>query len=125
MKKSILYLDDEAACLKLFQETFSKEYDVRTATTRAEARRLLSERRAEIIISDQIMPEISGTEFLREIAEIYPKSFRVLLTGGMMVGDVVREVSTGIVQLFMTKPWEAQNMREALERAGMAFDVRG
>ncbi len=125
MKISILYLDDDAACLKLFQETFGREYDVRVATTCGEARRLLSERRAEIVVSDQVMPEMSGTDFLREVAGAYPESFRVLLTGGVTVGGVMREVGAGTVQLFIAKPWEAHEMREALRRAGLSFYTAG
>src|SRR2546423_10503171 len=103
MKRSILYLDDDAACLKIFQETFGKDYDVRTAISEREAHLMLMERPAEIIISDQVMPEIEGTEFLRGIAAKYPSSYRVLLTGGVMLGNVVHEVCAGIVQLFVAK----------------------
>ncbi len=119
MKLSILYLDDEAQCLNVFQETFKIDYDVRTATTSTEAHILLSERPAEIVISDQYMPEISGTEFLRAVAEKHPESCRVLLTGNTLVGTVMREIADGIVHLFVTKPWTEQSMAQALERASL------
>ena len=122
MEQSILYLDDDASCLLVFQETFKKDYEVRTATTPAEAHALLSARPADIVISDQLMPEIKGTEFLRQVAARYPASYRILLTGGVGVGNVVTEVGTGIVHLFVPKPWTEQSMRQMLERAGIRRD---
>lgn len=119
MKQSILYLDDDAACLTLFQHTFDEDYDVRTALTHVEARCLLATRPADIVISDQIMPDIKGTDFLREVAKEYPESYRVLLTGGTTVGNLLHEISTGIIQLFLTKPWTLKDMRQMLEIASM------
>lgn len=103
---------------------FSDQYDVRTAATLSEARRVLAECSAEIIISDQSMPEIDGTEFLREAAAMCPESFRILLTGQVSVGDVLEEVSTGIIHLFETKPWREERMREILDRASTVLDRR-
>lgn len=122
MKRSIFYFDDEARCLDLFRDMFEGGYDVRTAATLSEARRALSQRPADIVISDQRMPEISGTDFLREVAAAYPRSFRVMLTGGMTVGEAIPEIGSGVVQLFVTKPWEEQTMREMLERACRILD---
>ena len=48
MKRTILYFDDEAACLNLFRETFGDEYEVRIATTLAEAWRMLDEQPAAV-----------------------------------------------------------------------------
>ena len=124
MKRSIFYLDDEAICVEVFQDMFGDEYDVRTATTLAAARSALTERPADIIITDQRMPDIEGTEFLREMSDLHPASFRVMLTGSAMVGDVIREISVGLVNLFVAKPWTEQNMRQMLKRASESFELR-
>lgn len=124
MKRSILYLDDEAQALDLFQKMFAAEYDVRTAATIFEAREMLSERPADIIISDQEMPEISGTAFLAEVAKEYPRSYRIMLTGSMLAGEALPEILSGIVQLFIPKPWTEQFMREMLERTELQLDLQ-
>ncbi len=116
MKHSIFYLDDEEVLLDLFREMFDDEFDVRTSTTLTEARRMLKECSADIIISDQVMPEIEGTMFLREAAQICPNSYRILLTGRVSVMDVVSEITTGIVQMLAPKPWDEESLRRALER---------
>ncbi len=123
MKRTLFYLDDEAGCLDVFQAIFGQEYDVRTTTEPADARRMLADQPADIVISDQSMPEISGTEFLCEIARAYPASYRVMLTGSMVVGEALPEISSGIVQLFVAKPWKETSMRWMLERASLHFDL--
>jgi len=125
MKRTILYLDDEEHCLEVFRLMFGGEFDVRTVGTPGEARLELASRAAEIVISDKLMPEIDGTEFLREVAEKYPASCRVLLTGMATVGGVVQQIGNGVVQFFLTKPWTKQEVREVLERAGALLESRG
>jgi DNA-binding NtrC family response regulator len=124
LKPTILYIDDEPGCLSLFQEMFGGEYEVRTATTPAEARRLLAEHPADIVISDQSMPEIKGTDFLREVAATQPSSYRVLLTGNITVGEAITEIGAGIVHVFITKPWAGENMCEVLGRASIGVELR-
>lgn len=124
MKRSILYFDDEVACIDVFQEMFGDDFDIRTASNLSDARRAMLERAADIVISDRRMPEIDGTDFLREVAELYPSSYRVMLTGSATLGDLIREISDGVVNLFVAKPWTEQSMRGLLERASSSFELR-
>jgi two-component system, NtrC family, response regulator HupR/HoxA len=121
LKRSVLYLDDEAGCLDLFMEVFGREYDVRTATTPAEARRMLAARPADVVISDESMPETTGKAFLAEVAARYPAAYRVLLTGSITVGVAIGEISVGVVQGFVSKPWGKEDIYRVLER-GLADD---
>jgi DNA-binding NtrC family response regulator len=119
LKRAIFYIDDEAVCLSLFQERFGGEYDVRTAATLSEARRMLEERPADIVISDQSMPEIKGTDFLSEVAKTHPQSYRVLLTGSIGFGEVIPEIGDGTIHFFLPKPWTEEFMRHMFERASV------
>jgi DNA-binding NtrC family response regulator len=123
VKTSVLYFDDEAVLLDVFKDMFRHEYDVWTASTLSEARAALSAH-PDIIISDQSMPEISGTDFLREAMNLSPRSFRILLTGYGQVGDVVPEIISGVIQLFIKKPWAESEMSEALKRAVLTLNRR-
>jgi DNA-binding NtrC family response regulator len=116
-KPTILYLDDDVRCLDVFLEMFEDDYDVRVARTHAEARRALAGQSFDIVVSDQFMPDGNGIEFLREVAAAQPTAFRILLTGGTHIGALLGEIATGVIQLFATKPWSEQSMREKLERA--------
>jgi DNA-binding NtrC family response regulator len=124
MKRSVFYFDDDAKLLDIFQEMFEDEYDVRTATKLEDARRMLSECTADIIITDQSMPEISGSEFLREVLKKCPHSFRIMLTGYSLVGDVFGDITNGLIDVFIVKPWTEEQMRQILERGSAAFESR-
>jgi DNA-binding NtrC family response regulator len=117
MRQSVFYLDDEQTLLDIFRETFSDTYEIYTAATLAEARRVLAACNVDIIISDQKMPEIEGAEFLREASALCPESFRIMLTGQAVVGDMLMEIRSGIIHLFVSKPWTEDQMRRILERA--------
>ena len=117
VKPTVLYFDDERALLDIFEQMFSDEYEVHTASTHAEARQVLSSCGVNIIISDWSMPDISGIDFLREAREACPDSFRIILTGYGQVGDAIGEISAGLVELFITKPWAETDLRRALQRA--------
>lgn len=124
MKRSVFYFDDDATLLDIFQEMFEDEYEVRTTTKLADARHMLSECAADIIITDQSMPEISGSEFLREAIKKCPHSFRIMLTGYSVVGDVYGDITKGLIDVFIVKPWKEEQMRQVLERGGAVVEAR-
>ncbi len=122
--RTIFYLDDETICLDVFQQMFGHEYDIRTATNIALARDALAARAADIVISDQTMPDCEGLEFLREVASVYPGSCRALLSGNISAGDIFGQIGNGVVDLFIAKPWTRQSMNQALERASLLVEQR-
>lgn len=122
MRRSVIYLDDEPGLLEIFEEMFGDEYDVRTAATPTVARRLLAETAADVIISDQRMPEMDGVDFLREVARLYPHSLRILVSGYVKVIDVMAAVGTGTINVFVPKPWTNEYMAQVLERSKLALD---
>ena len=121
MKKSIFYFDSNAGCLERFRGAFGGEYEIRPLTTLSEARRALTECATDVIISEQNVPDISGLDFLREAAETCPRSYRVMLTGEPVLAEAIREVSTGVIHVFIPKPWTVENMRQVLDLAEMQF----
>lgn len=123
-KHSIFYLDDNEEMLELFEAVCGQEYDVRTASSPADGLTMLNSCSADIIISDQRMPEMEGTEFLRRAKELYPKSLRILLTGEARFGDVLKEIKEGVVECFIQKPWEPVKMRNMLEWASISYEMR-
>lgn len=120
---SILYVDDDDQMLRLLAEMFGGEFEVRTTNDTDEAFRMLDERPADIRISDQRMPKMEGTQFLRRVSERHPLSFKMLVTGHATIAGTLSELSSGIVQQFIPKPWEEAIMRAALTHVQLA--VRG
>ena len=119
MRKKIIYLDDEPLCLRLFEAAFGEEYDVRVAETPTQARALVSQGAPDVFICDQRLGASSGTDFLAEVAARCPSSYRVLLTGTAVLGGVLTEIGSGVVEAFVTKPWTEEGVRHLLARAEM------
>jgi DNA-binding NtrC family response regulator len=119
MRPSIFYLDDDPSQLELFSEMFRREYDVRTSTDLSEALGMLAACSADIIISDEVMPGVRGTEFLMAAAQLCPDAVRVLLSGQLLLGEALPYVLSGVAQLFVAKPWTEDQMRDVLERASV------
>ncbi len=125
MKRTVFYFDDDLPTLGRFRGMFGDAFNVTTATGLGEARRVLAECAPDIIICDQVVPEIDGAEFLRQAAAACPDAFRILVTGYAGAGDVPGEIGGGIINVLIPKPWAWEHMRQVLERAAALLDWPG
>ncbi|WP_341527163.1 response regulator [Nostoc sp. UHCC 0302] len=117
-KPKILVVDDEPDNLDLLYRTFYRDYKVLRATSGPAALDLLSqEGEVAVIISDQRMPMMSGTEFLSLTATQYPDIIRIILTGYTDVEDLVEAINAGKVFKYVTKPWEAEELKAVVRQA--------
>ncbi|HAX74575.1 MAG TPA: adenylate cyclase [Cyanobacteria bacterium UBA11372] len=117
-KPKILVVDDEPDNLDLLYRTFYREYQVLRATSGPAALEILANHKdIAVIISDQRMPQMSGTEFLSLTATQYPDIIRIILTGYTDVEDLVEAINSGKVFKFVTKPWEAEELRGVVQQA--------
>ncbi|MBD2774535.1 response regulator [Iningainema tapete] len=117
-KPKILVVDDEPDNLDLLYRTFYREYKVLKAGSGPAALELLAqEGDVSVIISDQRMPMMSGTEFLSLTATQYPDIIRIILTGYTDVEDLVEAINAGKVFKYVTKPWEAEELKAVVRQA--------
>jgi signal transduction histidine kinase/class 3 adenylate cyclase/ActR/RegA family two-component response regulator len=118
LKPKLLVIDDEPDNLDLLFRTFYRDYQVLRANSGLEAAELL-EREGEVavIISDQRMPIMSGTEFLSQMAVKYPDTMRIILTGYTDVEDLVEAINTCKVFKYVTKPWDELELRNVVSQA--------
>ncbi len=117
-KPKILVVDDEPDNLDLLYRTFYRDYKVLRADSGPAALELLdSEGDIAVIISDQRMPIMSGTEFLALTAARYPDIIRIILTGYTDVEDLVDAINSGKVFKYVTKPWDAEELKEVVRQA--------
>ena len=121
---SILYLDDEDANLRIFKINFKRYYRVFTAINVMEAREILANNSINLIITDQKMPEMTGTEFLKSILPDYPDIIRIVLTGFSDIQDIVQAVNECSIHQYLTKPYENGEMKIALDKALEAYTLQ-
>lgn len=120
-KPKILVVDDEPDNLDLLYRTFYRDYQVLTAENAPKALEILSkEGDIAVVISDQRMPRMSGTEFLSVTATQYPDVIRIILTAYTDVEDLVDAINAGKVFKYVTKPWNADELKALV---GQALDT--
>jgi GAF domain-containing protein/CheY-like chemotaxis protein len=116
-KPSILVVDDEPDNLDLLYRTFHREFKVIRAENGPAALDLLATVEVAVIISDQRMPLMSGTEFLSLAASQYPDTMRIILTGYTDVVDLVEAINSGKVFKYVTKPWDEEELKAVVQQA--------
>lgn len=121
---NILYVDDEVHNLNAFKASFRRTFNVFTAESAMEAMKILENQPMHIVVSDQRMPVTSGVEFLQSIIPLYPDAIRILLTGYADMSAVIDAINKGQVYLYITKPWQEDELRQNLERAYEIFSLR-
>lgn len=114
----ILCVDDEPQLLSALKRVFrSAEYAVDTAGDGFQGLEKLKENRYDVIISDMRMPHMDGAEFLTAAAQLMPDCPRILLTGFSDHESTVRAINDGKIFSYMSKPWDNNELRLAVQRA--------
>jgi two-component system response regulator HupR/HoxA len=119
----ILIVDDEEAILESLELTLEAEYRVYTALTGEEGLRILEREDVALVISDQVMPGMSGVEFLEKVIERNPRCVRMMLTGYADVSALVRAINDGRIYRYISKPWEPDELRINIRRALEAYEL--
>jgi len=123
-KPKMLVVDDEPDNLDLLYRTFRRDFQVYKAESGHDALNILEEQgEVAVIISDQRMPEMKGTEFLRRTVPQFPNTIRIILTGFTDIEDLVEAINSGQVYKYITKPWDPNELRGVVDRAAETYKV--
>ena len=124
MKDRILIVDDEPGVLSALRRTLMDEpYEVLTAASGEQGLALLRKHRVKVVISDEMMPGMSGAEFLAQVRERYKTPVRILLTGRASLDATIRAVNRGEIYRFFTKPWDDVELKMAIRSALEKYDL--
>jgi CheY-like chemotaxis protein len=120
----MLVVDDEPDNLDLLYRTFRRDFNVLRAESGVVALEILAaEGEVAVIISDQRMPEMKGTEFLSKTVPQYPDTMRIILTGFTDVEDLVEAINSGQVYKYITKPWDPNELKLVVQRAAETYEL--
>ena len=116
--QTLLIVDDDVNVLSSLHRLFRPEgYHILTASTPAEGFELLALHRVHVIVCDQRMPSMSGTEFLSKVKELYPETIRIILSGYTGLEAVLDSINRGAIYRFYTKPWDDIQLRDNIRLA--------
>jgi diguanylate cyclase (GGDEF)-like protein/PAS domain S-box-containing protein len=116
--QTLLVVDDDVNTLAALYRLFKRDnYRILTASSVAEAFELLALHAVQVIVCDQRMPIMSGTEFLSKVKEMYPDTIRIILSGYTGLDAVLDSINRGAIYRFYTKPWDDTQLRDNVRLA--------
>jgi signal transduction histidine kinase len=123
MPQTILLVDDEPQILRSLSRVLEENnYELLTASSGVEALEVLKNKAVQVIISDQRMPNMTGSEFLAQVKKTYPKTIRILLSGYADFEAVKEAINEGNIYKYLTKPWQNDTLLNIVEEAFQTYE---
>ncbi len=120
----LVFVDDEPNILSALKRSFFEEdYTIKTFSEPSKALEFIKKNDVHLILSDQRMPKMEGTEFLTKSLEISEKPIRMLLTGYADMEAAVDAINLAKVHRFIFKPWNDEDIRITVKRALDFYDL--
>lgn len=117
-ERTLLVLDDEENIRRALLRLLRPEgYRILSAATADEAFEMLATNHVQVVLSDQRMPGMNGTEFLGRVKMLYPDTVRMVLSGYTDLASVTEAINVGAIYKFLTKPWEDEALRAQIRDA--------
>ncbi len=121
---NILIVDDEHSVITALKRSFLDDnYEVFSAGSAAEGLAILSKHKIKVVISDEMMPGMSGADFLVRVSSHFPDVVRIMLTGQASLAAAIKAINKGEIYRFFTKPWDDFELRFAVKSAVEKFDL--
>src|SRR5437016_12489278 len=116
-KHAVLLVDDEPEILFSLRGLLRREFELYAAESGAEALEILRQHPVQVIMTDQRMPQMTGTELLRLARGNCPEAIRIVFTGYADIKAVVDAINQGQIYRYLTKPWDPDELVTVLHQA--------
>ncbi len=123
-KFPVLVVDDEQDNLDAFRFNFKRAFTILCAQSGQEALDILRDNDVAVIVTDQRMPKMTGLELLREALALRPDAVGTILTAYTDVDVLIESINQGQIYRYITKPWDAKEVRGILVQAIERFHLR-
>ncbi|RLB17310.1 MAG: response regulator [Deltaproteobacteria bacterium] len=118
MKHKVLIVDDEQSTRKLMKEALGMEpYELLVADSAEKALEIFRKEPVDVVISDEMMPGMPGSEFLALVRKKYPDTIRMILTGHASVEGAIKAINEGQIYHFFTKPCRIYDLAITVRKA--------
>jgi two-component system, probable response regulator PhcQ len=118
MTHKVLLVDDELHIVEAIKRVLRKEdYAVLTAGSAEEALGLLAQESVDVVISDEKMSGMCGSEFLALVYQRYPETVRIILTGHADLEVALRAINQGHIYRFLVKPVNDLELKVTIRQA--------
>ncbi len=112
---AVLYVDDEETNLKLFKRGFRRDFNIIITTSGQEALEIIrSSNNVKLLITDQTMPEMKGTELIECVTSEFPELAKIILTGFADNPEVIEAIDKFDVYECINKPYDKDSLMKIL-----------
>jgi two-component system response regulator AtoC len=120
-KSPVLVVDDEQDNLDAFRFNFGKSFQLLYASSGEQALDLARQNDVAAVVTDQRMPRMTGLELLRAVRDVRPEAIGIIVTAFTDVDVLIEAINLGRIYRYVTKPWDAKEMRGILAQAVERF----
>ena len=120
MNATILIVDDQALIRELLEDALNREsYTVLSASSAEQALAILETHPVDVVISDEVMPGMSGSDFLAVVRRKHPDTIRMMLTGHARIDAAIKAINEGEVYRFFTKPCNVVDLMVSIRQLSL------
>lgn len=124
MNNKILLVDDETNVLSALKRAlFDEQLEIVSVTSAEKALEIMQQQYFKVVVSDERMIGMQGSEFLTQVREHYPHILRIMLTGHATLEAAMKAVNEGEIYRFFSKPWNDHELKFAIRSAIEKFDL--
>ena len=117
MENTILIVDDQELIRDLLEEALNREhFTVLSAASAEQALLVLENHPVDVVISDEVMPGMAGSDFLAIVRKRYPDTIRMILTGHARLDSAIKAINEGEVYRFFTKPCNVVDLMVSIKQ---------
>jgi DNA-binding NtrC family response regulator len=113
----VLLVDDDTMVLAILEAQLKPTCDCVAVSDGRLALEKLAEQEFDVIVSDQVMPYMTGDQLLAQVAQTWPQVERLLITGYADLNSVIKAVNAGKICHYLAKPWQGEELAEAVRVA--------
>jgi two-component system response regulator HupR/HoxA len=114
---TVLVVESEHPARGLIAGCLDEDYRVLTAASGAAALEMLRAEESDLVLCDQVLPDMTGVEFFSQIRVANPEAIRVLLTECRDPDEVIRSINEAAVYQIISKAWQSDQLRLLIRRA--------
>ena len=124
MNDRILLVDDEPNVLSALKRAlFDEPLEIVSVTSAEDALVIMKNQQFKVVVSDERMLGMQGSEFLAQVKIEHPHTIRIMLTGHATVAAAMKAVNEGEIYRFFSKPWDDDNLKFAIRSAIEKYDL--
>ncbi|MFZ6766037.1 EAL domain-containing protein [Undibacterium sp. Di26W] len=117
-QQTLLLVDSEEAILAALRRSLRGQgYRILTAPDSQKALELLAINPVQVILCEQRLSKMTGSDFLTVAAKLYPDTMRIVLSGYTELQSVLDVINRGEIYRFLTKPWDDELLRQNISEA--------